>query len=152
VTLRPMSEAEYGAFRAVLDEQYAWDTARARDISLEEARVVTGRQVAEQLKDGLATEGHHLWKVVSEQGRPVGDLWVFVEPAKHGAFIYDISISEQYRGKGYGKAAMLAVESAVRPMGAAHIDLNVFGYNTTARRLYEGLGYEPIAIGMRKAL
>jgi RimJ/RimL family protein N-acetyltransferase len=37
-------------------------------------------------------------------------------------------------------------------MGAAHIDLSVFGYNTTARRLYEGLGYEPIAIGMRKVL
>jgi ribosomal protein S18 acetylase RimI-like enzyme len=152
VTLRAMTEAEYDAFRIVLEEQYARDTARARDIPLEEAHIVTGRQVAEQLKDGLATEGHHLWKVVSEQAGPVGDLWIFVDPTKCTAFIYDIAISEQYRGKGYGKAAMLAVEAAVRPMGAARIDLNVFGYNTTARRLYEGLGYEPIAIGMRKAL
>jgi ribosomal protein S18 acetylase RimI-like enzyme len=152
VTLHPMTEAEYGAFRAVLDEQYARDTAHAMDIPIEEARVVTGRQVAEQLKDGLATEGHYLWKVISEQDGPVGDLWVFVEPAKRRAFIYDIAMNEQYRGKGYGKAAMLAVESAVRPMGAAHLDLNVFGYNTTARRLYEGLGYEPIAIHMRKVL
>jgi ribosomal protein S18 acetylase RimI-like enzyme len=147
-----MTEAEYAAFRAVLDEQYAQDTARARDIPLEEARVVTGHQIAEQLKGGLATEGHHLWIVVSEQDGPVGDLWVFVDPAKRRAFVYDIAINKQYRGKGYGKAAMLAVESAVHPMGAAHIDLNVFGYNTTARRLYEGLGYEPIAIGMRKVL
>jgi RimJ/RimL family protein N-acetyltransferase len=152
VTLRPMSEAEYGAFRAVLDEHYAQGTARARDIPLEEARVVTGHQVAELLKDGLDTEGHHLWNVVSEHDGPVGDLWVFVDPTKRSAFIYDIEINEQYRGQGYGKAAMLVVESAVRPMGAAHIDLNVFGYNTRARRLYEGLGYEPIAIGMRKAL
>ncbi|HEY7781211.1 MAG TPA: GNAT family N-acetyltransferase [Ktedonobacterales bacterium] len=77
---------------------------------------------------------------------------VFVDPTQRRAFVYDIEINEGYRGKGYGKAAMLAVESAVRPMGAAHIDLSVFGYNTTARRLYEGLGYEPIAIGMRKVL
>jgi ribosomal protein S18 acetylase RimI-like enzyme len=147
-----MTEVEYGAFRAVLDEHYARDTARARDIPLEEARVVTERQVAELLKDGLATEGHHLWRIVSQHNGPVGDLWVFVDPAKCWAFIYDIEINEQYRGQGYGKAAMLAVESAVRRMGAAHIDLNVFGYNTPARRLYEGLGYEPFAIGMRKAL
>jgi ribosomal protein S18 acetylase RimI-like enzyme len=147
-----MTEAEYGAYRAVLDDHYARDTARAMDIAIEEARVVTERQVADLLKDGLATEGHHLWNVVSEQDGPVGSLWVFVDPANRRAFIYDIVINERYRGKGYGKAAMLAVESAVRPMGAAHVDLNVFGYNTTARRLYEGLGYEPLAIGMRKAL
>jgi ribosomal protein S18 acetylase RimI-like enzyme len=152
VTLRPMTEEEYDAFRAVLDEQYARDTAHAMDIPLEAARVVTGRQVAEVLKDGLATEGHYLWKVISEREGPVGDLWVFVEPAQHGAFIYDIALNEQYRGKGYGTAAMLAVESAVRPMGATHLDLNVFGDNTTARRLYEGLGYGPIAIHMRKVL
>lgn len=152
VTLRPMTEAEYGAYRAVLDEHYAQDTARAMDIPLEEARVTTGRQVAELLKDGLATEGHHLWHVVSEPDGLVGSLWVFVDPTQRRAFVYDIEINEGYRGKGYGKAAMLAVESAVRPMGAAHIDLSVFGYNTTARRLYEGLGYEPIAIGMRKVL
>ena len=104
VTLRPMTEAEYAAFRAILGEQYAQDTARARDIPIEEARVVTERQVAEQLKEGLATEGHHLWIVVSEQDGPVGDLWVFVDPAKHTAFLYDIAIYEQYRSKGYGKA------------------------------------------------
>ena len=82
----------------------------------------------------------------------MGDLWTFVDPGKRRAFIYFIGIDERGRGKGYGKAAMLALEAAVKQKGADHIDLNVFGDNSTAIRLYEGLGYQPTAINMRKEL
>jgi ribosomal protein S18 acetylase RimI-like enzyme len=152
VTLRPMTEAEYATVRAFLDEDYARAIASAMGMPIEEARVAATRQTAELLKDGLATEGHALWKIIAEQDGVVGDLWTFVDPGKRRAFIYFIGIDERYRGKGYGKAAMLALESAVRPKGADHIDLNVFGDNTTAIRLYEGLGYRPTAINMRKML
>lgn len=152
VTLRAMTEAEYAQMRAVLDDDYAHDIARAMDMTLEDARAAAGKQLADLLKDGLATEGHSLWKIVSEQDGAVGDLWLFVDPRKRRAFIYNIAIDEAQRGKGYGKAAMLALEPAVRPLGADHIDLNVFGDNTTAIRLYEGLGYQPTAISMRKVL
>jgi len=152
VTLRPMTEAEYAGLRAFLDEDYAREVARALAISIEEGRAEAAKQLSDLLKDGLASAGHHLWKVVAERDGAVGDLWTFVDPSKRWAFIYFIGIDEQYRGKGYGKAAMLALESAARPMGADHVDLNVFGDNTTAIRLYEGLGYRPTAINMRKQL
>ena len=152
VTLRPMTEAEYAAMRAAIEEGYAQDVARAMDIPIEEARASAARQFADLLKDGLATEGQYLWKVVADEDGAVGDLWTFVDPGKRRAFIYFIGIDERYRGKGYGKAAMLALEAAVRPKGADHIDLNVFGDNTTAIRLYEGLGYRPTAMNMRKVL
>ena len=152
VTLRPMTEAEYAGMRAYLDEGYAQDIARAMDIPIEEARAAGAKQIAELLKDGLATEGHYLWKIIADQDDAVGDLWTFVDPGKRRAFIYFIGIDERGRGKGYGKAAMLALEAAVRPKGADHIDLNVFGDNPTAIRLYEGLGYLPTAINMRKML
>lgn len=152
VTLRPMTEDEYKTLRAWLDEDYAQDVARAMDIPIEEARVAAAKQMADLLKDGLATEGHYLWKIVAEQGDVVGDLWLLVDPAKRRGFIYFIGIDEAYRGKGYGKAAMLALEPVARSKGADHIDLNVFGDNTTAIRLYEGLGYQAKAIGMRKEL
>ena len=152
VTLRPMTEAEYAEMRAAIEENYAQDVARAMDIPIEEARATAAKQFADLLKDGLATEGQYLWKVVADEDGAVGDLWTFVDPGKRRAFIYFIGIDERYRGKGYGKAAMLALEAAVTPKGADHIDLNVFGDNTTAFRLYEGLGYRPTAMNMRKVL
>ena len=45
---------------------------------------------------------------------------------------------------------MLTLETTVKPLGANHIDLNVFGDNTVAVHLYESLGYQPTAILMRK--
>jgi ribosomal protein S18 acetylase RimI-like enzyme len=147
-----MTEAEYAEMRVAIEENYAQDVARAMDVPIEEARAIAAKQFADLLKDGLATEGQYLWKVVADEDGAVGDLWTFVDPGKRRAFIYFIGIDERYRGKGYGKAAMLALEAAVRPKGADHIDLNVFGDNTTAIRLYEGLGYRPTAMNMRKVL
>jgi ribosomal protein S18 acetylase RimI-like enzyme len=147
-----MAEAEYAEMRAAIEENYAQDVARAMDVPIEEARAIAAKQFADLLKDGLATEGQYLWKVVADEDGAVGDLWTFVDPGKRRAFIYFIGIDERYRGKGYGKAAMLALEAAVTPKGADHIDLNVFGDNTTAIRLYEGLGYRPTAMNMRKVL
>jgi ribosomal protein S18 acetylase RimI-like enzyme len=147
-----MIEAEYVGFRTFMDEDYAQVIARAMDLSIEDARALADKQLADLLKNGLATEGHHLWKIMTDHDGAVGDLWTFVDPAKRAAFIYFIGIDERHRGNGYGKAAMLALEAAVRLEGADHIDLSVVGDNTTAIRLYEGLGYRPTAIGMRKRL
>jgi ribosomal protein S18 acetylase RimI-like enzyme len=152
VGLRPMTEAEYESFRAWLDEDYAHDVARAMSLSLEEGRAAADKQLRELLKDGLHSEGHYLWKIVAEGGTTVGDLWVFVDSAKHRAFIYFVGIDEAQRGKGYGKAVMRLLEAQVKPMDVGRIELNVFGDNTTAIHLYESLGYQPIAIGMRKEI
>jgi ribosomal protein S18 acetylase RimI-like enzyme len=152
VTLRPMTEAEYARMRASIEEDYARDIARVTDMPIEEAQAMAAKQFADLLKDGLATEGQYLWKIVADQDGAVGDLWAFVAPGKRRAFIYFIGIDDRFRGKGYGKAAMLALEAAVKAKGADHIDLNVFGDNTAAIRLYEGLGYQSTAITMRKTL
>jgi ribosomal protein S18 acetylase RimI-like enzyme len=152
VTLRPMTEDEYVTLHAWMDEDYAQDIARAMDVPIEEARVMAAKQLADLLPNGLATEGHYMWKPVSAGDGPVGDLWVHIEPARRRAFIYFIGIDAPFRGKGYGKAVMLALEPIAKAKGADHIDLNVFGDNTTAIRLYQGLGYRTTAMNMRKVL
>ena len=152
VTLRPMTEAEYGHLRSWLDEDYAQDVAKAMGVSIEEGRASAQKQLGELLPNGLESEGHHFWRIITEDGASVGDLWVLVEPPKERAFIYFIGIDEPYRGHGYSRAAMLALETTVKPLGAEHIDLNVFGDNTVAVRLYESLGYKPTAMNMRKEL
>ena len=47
---------------------------------------------------------------------------------------------------------MLARESRVKPLRVQRIDLNVFGDNTVAVRLYENSEYKPTAMNMRKQL
>ena len=152
VTLRPMAEEEYQHLRSWLDEDYAQEVAKAMGVSIEEGREAARKQLGELLPEGLKSEGHHFWKITTESGDAVGDLWVLVEPAKERAFIYFIGIDEAYRGKGYSRAAMQTLEITVKPMGVSRIDLNVFGDNTTAINLYQSLGYQVLGMGMRKPI
>jgi ribosomal protein S18 acetylase RimI-like enzyme len=152
VTFRPMTEAEYQQLRSWLDEDYAQDVAKAMAMTIEEGREAAQKQLAELLPTGLSSEGHHFWKITAPDGAAVGDLWVQIGPAKGRAFIYFIGIDEAFRGKGYGRAAMQALEAEVRPLGATRIDLSVFGDNATAIHLYQSLGYQIQAMGMRKPI
>jgi len=61
-----------------------------------------------------------------------------------------VAIEEEFRGRGLGRATMLAAESYVATNGGRRLALNVFGYNTVARALYDSLDYEVVAIAMRK--
>ena len=152
ITLRPMTESEYQRLREAIFDDYARDVANVSSTSIEEGRIAAARQFDQLLPDGMASTGHYFWKIATDNDDAVGDLWVRVESEKARAFIYFIGIDEGYRGHGYSKAAMLALESTVKPLGANRIDLNVFGDNTVAVRLYESLGYKPTAMNMRKEL
>ena len=152
VTLRPMTESKYQRLRESIFEDYARETANVTSTSIEEGRNMAARQFDQLLPDGMASKGHYFWRILNDNGDAVGDLWVLVESEKARAFIWFIGIDEGYRGQGYSRAAMLALESTVKPLGANHIDLNVFGDNTVAVRLYESLGYKPTAMNMRKEI
>lgn len=151
-TLRPMTESEYQRMRGSIFEDYARHTADTRSISIEEGRQEAARQFEALLPDGIASKGHHFWRIIAENGNGVGDLWVLVKSNQELAFIYFIGIDEQYRGHGYSKAAMRALEATVKPLGVNKIDLNVFGDNTVAVHLYESMGYKPTALLMRKTI
>jgi len=75
-----------------------------------------------------------------------------MDEANHPAFIFDFVINEQYRGKGFGKKTLLALDEKLEKMGATSIALHVFGYNTTAFELYKKMGYKVTNINMRKKL
>jgi ribosomal protein S18 acetylase RimI-like enzyme len=84
-------------------------------------------------------------------GTVVGVLWI--GPFAEGSdawWVWDVEIDEQHRGAGHGRAAMQLAEEEAARHGAATLGLNVFGYNTAARALYESLGYETTAVQMRK--
>ena len=128
-------------------------------------------QLAAQLPDGLATPGHRLWMVhLADEGPPtsgppnplpsdprhhpgvaaadrpapaVGALWLRVRPTRDGveATVLDIEVAEALRGRGLGRATMLAAMRAAADLGASVVRLTVFGHNQAALSLYRGLGF-----------
>ena len=65
-------------------------------------------------------------------------------------FILDFMLFEDYCGLGYGKAALLALEEAIRETGVAQIKLRVAFDNHRAKGLYERLGFSVTGYNMIK--
>ncbi|MNT97471.1 putative N-acetyltransferase YycN [compost metagenome] len=68
------------------------------------------------------------------------------------AWIADIVVEEEYRGKGYGRRVMLLLEQEVKAMGLNKIGLHVFGFNESAIKLYQSMGYLATDLMMEKVL
>ncbi len=116
----------------------------------EEAERNIARNRAELFVDGVPNESQHFFDVRDGVDR-VGALWLAA--GEGGAwFVYDVVVEADRRGRGYGRATMLAAEEYVRGQGGSSLSLNVFGPNAVARGLYESLGYATLAVAMRKSL
>lgn len=77
-------------------------------------------------------------------------MWVQIKDRK--AFINDFVVDEEYRGRGFGKQALLAMETELGVMDVESVGLHVFGDNVTAQELYRKMGFETTGIYMRKKL
>jgi ribosomal protein S18 acetylase RimI-like enzyme len=80
----------------------------------------------------------------------VGQVWLNEKNSEW--FIYDIEVFEKYRGKGFGRETMKAIEVHIRTNGGKVIGLSVFGFNKVAQKLYETEGYEVTRLSMQKKL
>lgn len=153
VTLAPMSPERYAEWRAASVQTYGEDIATATGLPEPAALERAATQFDQLLPAGLQSPDTWLLAVVDATGTDVGSLWIGPHPDRPGiAYIFDIEILEGHRGRGLGRATMLAAERLVRDAGTSAIGLNVFGFNEPARRLYESLGYRVVATQMTKTL
>ncbi|MFC0624825.1 GNAT family N-acetyltransferase [Kribbella deserti] len=150
VTLRPMTEAEFGPWRELSMTGYAASLADANHLDPATATEMASNQYDRLLPEGLATAEHLLWIALHGED-PVGSLWIHVKASK-SAFIYMLLVDADQRGKGYGRGIMLAGEQECRALGLDRVELNVFARNRTAINLYDSLGYEVTTQQMRKLL
>jgi GNAT superfamily N-acetyltransferase len=149
IALRPLREDEYDAWDAAHRAEYARGLVEHVGMSREHAEAKVERDVAHVLPAGLATASTWIW-AVEDDGRVVGTIFVGLRDG--GAWLYDITIAEGERGKGYGRAALTALEDEVRRLDHHTIGLNVWGGNDVARGLYRSLGWVEESVHMRKAL
>lgn len=68
-----------------------------------------------------------------------GRVWLTATPPS--GWIQAVQVSPGHRGRGFGRALMLAAEARCRAAGVTGLGLNVFTANTVALRLYDSLGY-----------
>jgi ribosomal protein S18 acetylase RimI-like enzyme len=95
-----------------------------------------------------------LWALEADDGRRVGTMF-FAARRYHGEprlFLYDLWVDPPARGRGYGRAAMEALEAEARSRGLSVVEFNVWGGNAVARSLYRTLGYEERSVFMGKNL
>ncbi|MFF9765349.1 GNAT family N-acetyltransferase [Streptomyces sp. NPDC014636] len=143
VTARPMTPGEYPEWLASEKVAYAGDIVRAGAMSPEEAVRKSDRDFAKLLPDGLATPDNTLL-VLEAAGEQIGTGWL-----KHGylpgvTYGYSLFIHEQHRGRGYGRAAMVAGEQATLAARDSMLMFTVWGGNEVAMNLYTSAGYRVV--------
>ena len=155
VRLTPLEGDAYEAWLSYVVPDYAQERVQAGNYHPAEALQRAEQEFRELLPQGPATPGQHLFGIEAvDPGIFVGIVW-FAEIQRGPrleAFIYDLTIYEPYRRRGYALAAMLAAEDEARKLGIDRIGLHVFGYNRGAWALYDKLGYEVTNVNMAKSL
>ena len=152
VKLRRMSAREFESWSAASLHSYADALVRAGGGAPDEVRPRVRELFTQLMPEGLDTPGTWLMRVLAD-GVNVGVLWLGPNPQRPDVVhVFEIAIDAAHRGRGLGRAAMLAAEDEVRAAGISEISLNVFGFNDAARRLYDSLGYRVVSTAMTKTL
>jgi ribosomal protein S18 acetylase RimI-like enzyme len=153
VQLRPLTDEEYDAFRIRNVPLYAEDVQRSRGLSPAAALQASEETFAHTLAEAAAPDRTWILRVLDDGDVAVGWLWLGPHPTREdGVFVYDIEIAEAFKGRGLGRATMLAAEELARAAGLNYIQLNVFGWNSRAEALYRSLGYVTLATQLGKPL
>ena len=148
IELVQMTEAEFALWNSKVWVSYRNELIRA-GLSPEAADENVASNIAQTMPDGVLAPDNFTFSVVHENAQ-VGVVWLAKRSTEW--FIYDIEIFEQFRGKGFGRATMKAIESHVRQLGGTEIGLSVFGFNSVAQKLYLSEGYEVVRLNMSKKL
>lgn len=152
VHFEPLTESEFKQYWTYSVNSWKKNMVRAGLIDASVTYAEAEAQIRRFVPKGLKTPDHYFMYIVSD-GRKIGSLWL--EIRKKGgieAYLWDIILEEEYRGKGHGKDAMTRIQRFAREKGASKISLNVFAYNDVARNLYKKLGFQDVAITMLKYL
>ena len=147
LALKPMNQDIYNNYIQNAIRQYAEEGAKSgRNIDFADALKLANKEFNSLLPDGLKSKNQFLYIILNDENKNIGIMW-FSSESNHGeneAFIYDIEIRKEYRGKGYGRESMKLLESEVKRLNLEVIGLHVFLHNEIAYSLYNKIGYHEI--------
>jgi RimJ/RimL family protein N-acetyltransferase len=147
ITLEPLQQEDFERYLEHSIGDYAADHIRNGNWSEEEAVERSRQEFMSLLPEGVHSKNQYLWSILDGKNK-IGILWVQIKNAK--AFIYDFRIHEEFRGKGYGKQALAAMDDWLKSIGVDSVSLHVFGDNKTAQELYKKMGFVVTDMHMQK--
>lgn len=150
IKLESLQQEDFERFLEREIQGYAEDHVRNGNWPAEGALERSRKEFEFYLPDGIRTPDQYLWSLVEDTGNKIGVLWVQVKGAE--AFIFDFVIDETFRGKGFGKQSLSAMDEKLRSMNVETVGLHVFGDNISAQELYKKAGYQITGIHMKKSL
>jgi len=138
LTIRAATEADIPTILALI--QALADYERLRD-----ACVATD----EQLRQTLFGPTPFAEVIIGEEaGRAVGFALYFHNYstflAKPGIYLEDLFVWPEDRGKGYGKALLLAVVATAKERGCGRVEWSVLDWNEPSIQFYRSLGAVPM--------
>lgn len=95
--------------------------------------------------DGADSADNYLYIVVNEDNEKIGVIGYQKSPfEENAAFVTENVIKEEYRGKGYGKSALIELQEDAREKGFSKMVLNVFRHTPVSFAMYEKNGFKVI--------
>lgn len=144
-----MTEAEFPEYRALFIVEYAQDLHESRGYSMEKATEIATSSIDIALSEGVNTPANLLWCISkSDEFTVLGYLWL-VEKGS-AVWVSDFCLLEQWRGRGFGRAALTMLEERLAQKGVSEIGLRVAVNNPGAKALYEKSGFQITGFNMIK--
>jgi ribosomal protein S18 acetylase RimI-like enzyme len=151
---RPVTQDEFDEWLPRQRAGYAEQIVASGWMPAKQAREKAALDTARAFPRGLESPGQLLYRLVAGE-EPVGWLWLAVPHSDNEpemAWVNDVEIDAGFRGRGFGRQAMLLAEQEARKRGMTSLGLNVHGQNTVARALYHSLGYQIMTQQLKKPL
>ena len=151
--LQKMDENVFEKFINNQIKEYARENVEAGFWEESEALEKSKHEIDKLLPEGLETKDHLIFSMIEEDSNEnIGSLWIQVRDHKKAksVFIFYIEISENNRGKGLGKQALVTLENWCLPNRVSKIGLHVFAKNSVARNLYKKFGFVDTNYNMNK--
>ncbi|MFM2485710.1 GNAT family N-acetyltransferase [Celerinatantimonas yamalensis] len=155
LVLRAMQQAEYSAYCQYFVDDYSQEIVKNYGESLELAIELAKAALHRSFAHGLESSEHTLLCIdadVDGKLMLVGYLWHSVNFNERSTFIYDFFIFSEYRGLGFGKQAISALENQLQAVGVNQIKLRVAYHNERALKLYKDVGFVITGINLSKKI
>ncbi|WP_028865356.1 GNAT family N-acetyltransferase [Psychromonas aquimarina] len=151
LTLRKMHDDEYSDYKKIFVNEYAQDLAANYGHTQEQSVILAKCSYAEHFPNNRPKAYNYI-KCIEAEKHTVGYIWYAVNESASSAFIYDFYIAENFRGKGYGSAAVAVLESRLTQENIQRLNLRVAYDNPKALALYQRMGFAVTGLNMSKII